>query len=170
MRLKEPKVAGNAASWSTVDSKLKSSIAEAKAKAGQVVFLTNTLASPSTEKLIAEFIAKNPNAKHVVYDAVSSSEALDAFQTVYGKRALVDYDFSKASLIVRVSGSGLFSEVVTTQLFLVSTLSLEIAKSVLLSSKFFVFFFPSSSSMLLFEFGLNPFSNKNSNALLIALK
>jgi hypothetical protein len=27
--------------------------------------LTNTLASPSTEKLIAEFI-KNPNAKHVV--------------------------------------------------------------------------------------------------------
>ena len=102
MRLKEPKVAGNAASWSTVDSKLKSSIAEAKAKAGQVVFLTNTLASPSTEKLIAEFIAKNPNAKHVVYDAVSSSEALDAFQTVYGKRALVDYDFSKASLIVSV--------------------------------------------------------------------
>jgi molybdopterin-containing oxidoreductase family iron-sulfur binding subunit len=35
--------------------------------------LTNTLASPSTEKLIAEFIGKNPNAKHVVYDAVSES-------------------------------------------------------------------------------------------------
>jgi molybdopterin-containing oxidoreductase family iron-sulfur binding subunit len=66
------------------------------------VLLTNTLASPSTEKLIGEFIAKNPNAKHVVYDAVSSSEALDAFETVYGERALVDYDFSKASLIVSV--------------------------------------------------------------------
>ena len=64
--------------------------------------LTNTLASPSTEKLIGEFIAKNPNAKHVVYDAVSSSDALDAFETVYGERALVDYDFSKASLIVSV--------------------------------------------------------------------
>jgi molybdopterin-containing oxidoreductase family iron-sulfur binding subunit len=60
------------------------------------------LASPSTEKLITEFVAKNPNAKHVVYDAVSSSEALDAFETVYGERALVDYDFSKASLIVSV--------------------------------------------------------------------
>jgi molybdopterin-containing oxidoreductase family iron-sulfur binding subunit len=32
-----------------------------------------TLASPSTEKLIAEFIGGNPNSKHIVYDAVSSS-------------------------------------------------------------------------------------------------
>ena len=102
MRLKEPKIAGKNASWIDVDSKIKSSLADAKAKGGQVVLLTNTLASPSTEKLIAEFIAKNPNAKHVVYDAVSESEALDAFETVYGERALVDYDFSKASLIVSV--------------------------------------------------------------------
>ncbi|KFF06845.1 TAT-variant-translocated molybdopterin oxidoreductase [Flavobacterium reichenbachii] len=102
MRLKEPKLDGKNSSWSAVDLKIKSSIADAKAKGGQVVLLTNTLASPSTERLISEFIAKNPNAKHVVYDAVSSSEALDAFETVYGERALVDYDFSKASLIVSV--------------------------------------------------------------------
>ncbi|MCC9063142.1 TAT-variant-translocated molybdopterin oxidoreductase [Flavobacterium piscisymbiosum] len=102
MRLKEPKLDGKNGSWSAVDLRIKSSLADAKAKGGQVVLLTNTLASPSTEKLIGEFIAKNPNAKHVVYDAVSSSEALDAFETVYGERALVDYDFSKASLIVSV--------------------------------------------------------------------
>ncbi|OXE97653.1 quinol:cytochrome c oxidoreductase iron-sulfur protein precursor [Flavobacterium araucananum] len=102
MRLKEPKLDGKNGSWSAVDLRIKSSLAEAKAKGGQVVLLTSTLASPSTEKLIGEFIAKNPNAKHVVYDAVSSSDALDAFETVYGERALVDYDFSKASLIVSV--------------------------------------------------------------------
>ncbi|OIV43018.1 TAT-variant-translocated molybdopterin oxidoreductase [Flavobacterium johnsoniae] len=102
MRLKEPKLDGKNSSWSAVDLKIKSSLADAKAKGGQVVLLTNTLASPSTEKLIGEFIAKNPNAKHVVYDAVSSSEALDAFEAVYGERGLVDYDFSKASLIVSV--------------------------------------------------------------------
>ena len=102
MRLKEPKLDAKNSTWSAVDSKIKSSIVDAKAKGGQVVFLTNTLASPSTESLIANFIAKNPNAKHVIYDAVSSSEALDAFETVYGERALVDYDFSKASLIVSV--------------------------------------------------------------------
>ncbi|KAF2508050.1 TAT-variant-translocated molybdopterin oxidoreductase [Flavobacterium zhairuonense] len=101
-RLSEPKLKGQKSSWSAVDLQIKSSLAKAKAKGGQVVLLTNTLASPSTEKLIGEFIAKNPNAKHVVYDAVSSSEALDAFEAVYGERALVDYDFSKASLIVSV--------------------------------------------------------------------
>ena len=102
MRLKNPKIGGKDTSWPSVDAKIKSSIAEAKAKGGKVVLLTNTLASPSTEKLIADFIAATPNAKHVVYDAVSSSEALDAFQAVYGERALVDYDFSKASLLVSV--------------------------------------------------------------------
>jgi molybdopterin-containing oxidoreductase family iron-sulfur binding subunit len=102
MRLKEPKVLGKQASWVDVDSKIKSSIGEAKAKGSQVVLLTSTLASPSTEKLIADFISKNPNAKHVIYDTVSSSEALDAFEMVYGERALVDYDFSKASVIVSV--------------------------------------------------------------------
>ena len=102
MRLKQPKIDGKDSSWSAVDAKIKTSLAEAKSTGGQVVLLTNTLASPSTEKLISEFIALNPSAKHVVYDAVSSSEALDAFESVYGERALVDYDFSKASLIVSV--------------------------------------------------------------------
>jgi molybdopterin-containing oxidoreductase family iron-sulfur binding subunit len=102
MRLKEPKISGKNATWAEVDLNVKASLAEAKSKGGQVVLLTNTLASPSTEKLIGEFIAQNPTAKHIVYDAVSESAALDAFETVYGERALVDYDFSKASLIVSV--------------------------------------------------------------------
>jgi molybdopterin-containing oxidoreductase family iron-sulfur binding subunit len=102
MRLKEPKIEGKSSTWAAVDAKIKSSIADASAKGGQVVLFTNTLASPSTEKLVAEFLGKNPNAKHVIYDTVSESEALDAFETVYGERALVNYDFSKASLIVSV--------------------------------------------------------------------
>ncbi|MCF6131791.1 TAT-variant-translocated molybdopterin oxidoreductase [Flavobacterium wongokense] len=102
MRLKITKIAGKNASWQEADLKIKAGLAEAKAKGGQVVLLTNTLASPSTEKLIAEFIAKNPTAKHVIYDAVSESAALDAFEAAYGERALVDYDFSKANVIVSV--------------------------------------------------------------------
>jgi len=100
MRLKRTKVAQKDATWQEADLKIKASLADAKTKGGQIVLLTNTLASPSTEKLISEFIAKNPTAKHVVYDAVSESAALDAFETVFGERALVDYDFSKANTIV----------------------------------------------------------------------
>ncbi len=102
MRLKQPKVNQKEATWSDVDAKVKASLADAKATGAQVVLLTGTLASPSTNKLVTEFIANNPTAKHVIYDAVSSSEALDAFQAAYGERALAEYDFSKANTIVSV--------------------------------------------------------------------
>ena len=102
MRLKQPKVDQKDATWSDVDAKVKASLADAKSTGAQVVLLTGTLASPSTDKLVSEFLANNPTAKHVVYDAVSSSEALDAFQAVYGERALAEYEFEKASTIVSV--------------------------------------------------------------------
>ncbi len=102
LRLKTSKIAGKEANWNEVNEKIKASVAEAKAKGGKVVVLTNTSASPSTDRLIAQFVAANANAKHVVYDAVSSSEALDAFQAVYGERALAEYDFSKANVIVSI--------------------------------------------------------------------
>jgi MoCo/4Fe-4S cofactor protein with predicted Tat translocation signal len=102
MRLKSPKVDSKSATWKEVDAKVKASLTDAKTSGKQVVLLTSTLASPSTEKLIADFISKNPTAKHVIYDAVSESTALDAFETVYGERALVDYDFSKANTIVSI--------------------------------------------------------------------
>lgn len=102
MRLKQPKVNQKEATWSDVDAKVKASLADAKATGAQVVLLTGTLASPSTSKLVTEFMANNPTAKHVIYDAVSSSEALDAFQAAYGERALAEYDFSKANTIVSV--------------------------------------------------------------------
>lgn len=102
MRLKNPKINHENATWAEVEKKIKASLTEARTKGGQVVLLTNTLASPSTEQLVADFIAKNPGAKHVIYDAVSESATLDAFEAVYGERALVDYDFSKANVIVSV--------------------------------------------------------------------
>lgn len=102
MRLKQPLVKGKPASWEEVDIQVKNGLAQAAASGGQVVLLTNTMASPSTDKLISEFGARYANFRHVVYDAVSASEALDAFQAVYGERALADYDFSKADVIVSV--------------------------------------------------------------------
>lgn len=102
LRLQNPKIDGKNASWSDVDAQVKASLAEAKASGKQVVLLTSTLASPSTERLIADFVSKNPTAKHIIYDAVSESAALDAFEAVYGERALADYDFSKANTIVSI--------------------------------------------------------------------
>ncbi|WP_158961520.1 TAT-variant-translocated molybdopterin oxidoreductase [Myroides fluvii] len=102
LRLRAPKIEGKNASWDDVDAKVRASLQDAKATGGSVVLLTNTMASPSTDKLIGEFIESNPNAKHVIYDAVSSSAAADAYEQAYGKRGLADYDFGKASVIVSV--------------------------------------------------------------------
>ena len=102
LRLKSPKIAGKEATWADVNAKVKSSLEDAKTKGGNVVVLTNTMASPSTDALIASLVAKYPTTKHVVYDAVSESNTLDAFQAVYGVRAMANYDFSKADVIVSV--------------------------------------------------------------------
>ena len=68
----------------------------------QIVFLTATMPSPSTHKLIAEFSEKYGNVKHVAYDAISDSATLDAYEVKYGKRGMANYDFSKARTIVSV--------------------------------------------------------------------
>jgi MoCo/4Fe-4S cofactor protein with predicted Tat translocation signal len=102
LRLKQPLVDAKPATWAGVDARVSKGLAEAAASGGQVVVLTGTTASPSTDRIIAEFGAKYTNFKHVVYDAVSSSEALDAYQAVYGERALADYDFAKADVVLSV--------------------------------------------------------------------
>lgn len=64
--------------------------------------MTQTFASPTTAKIIADFTAKYSNVKHVPFDTIALSDALDAFEAAYGVRALADYDFSKAQTIVSV--------------------------------------------------------------------
>ncbi|WP_298314270.1 TAT-variant-translocated molybdopterin oxidoreductase [uncultured Aquimarina sp.] len=100
-RLQGPKKAGEDISWEDLDKEVGAKLNSLGGK--QIVLLTQTFASPSTSKLIAEFKAKYNNVSHVVYDAVSSSEALDAYEMMYGERALADYDFSKVNTIVSVA-------------------------------------------------------------------
>ncbi len=99
-RLQEPLIGGEAVSWEAFDSTLKDKLNEMNGH--DVVLLTQTFASPSTSKLINEFTEKYPQVRHVIYDTVSSSEALDGFNNKYGVRALADYDFSNVEVIVSV--------------------------------------------------------------------
>jgi molybdopterin-containing oxidoreductase family iron-sulfur binding subunit len=102
MRVKAPHIDGKATTWETFDAEVGQKLTEISAAGKQIVLLTQTFASPSTAKLAGEFKAKYGNVSHVVYDAISESTALDAFEAKYGERALVDYDFSKAEVIVSV--------------------------------------------------------------------
>jgi len=101
-RLKGPKAKGEAISWNTFDKELTAELSKLKASGEAIVFLTGTHASPSTQKIIQDFTALYGNVDHITYDAVSESGALDAFEAMYGERALPDYDFSKADVIVSI--------------------------------------------------------------------
>ena len=98
-RLKRPEIKGEPVTWDRFDDEVRQRLGEVT---GSIVLLTNTLASPSTNRLIREFAGQFPNVRHVVYDSVSEDAALDAFQARYGRRALPDYDFSVASTIVSI--------------------------------------------------------------------
>ncbi|MDH7445392.1 TAT-variant-translocated molybdopterin oxidoreductase [Aquimarina sp. 2201CG14-23] len=99
-RLQGPKKGEEDITWETLDKEVSAKLNGLGGK--QIVLLTQTFASPSTSQLVSEFKAKYGNVSHVVYDAVSSSEALDAYEAMYGERALADYDFSKVNTIVSV--------------------------------------------------------------------
>ncbi|QHI38162.1 Tetrathionate reductase subunit B [Kordia antarctica] len=102
MRIKQPKIDGADVDWKEFDGEITQRLRTVRDSGKQLVVLTQTFASPSTAKLISEFKAQFGNVTHVVYDAISESTALDAFQAAYGERALADYDFSKAEVIVSV--------------------------------------------------------------------
>jgi len=102
LRVQGPKKDGKSISWSAFDLETNQKLTDLMNAGKEIVLLTQTFASPSTSKLISNFKEKYGNVRHVVYDAVSESAALDAYQAKYGERALANYDFSKASTIVSI--------------------------------------------------------------------
>ena len=100
LRLQNPTKGGEEISWEDADKEIGAKLNELKEANQPVVLLTGTMASPSTSKIVDEFLATYPNVKHVVYDAVSESGAADAFEAMYGQRALPNYHLDKAKTIV----------------------------------------------------------------------
>ncbi len=99
-RLQGPTLDGQDISWDQFNLNVKAQLDAMKASNKRVVLLTQTFASPTTENIIKNFTKKYPNVEHIIYDAISDSKALDAFELSFGVRALPTYDFDKAQVIV----------------------------------------------------------------------
>ncbi len=97
-RLNGPLSKGNATTWKNVDTAIGTSLST-----GSNVILSSSIISPSTKAVIAEFVAKHPNTKHITYDAISYSALIKANKNVFGKSVVSSYDFSKAKTIVSVA-------------------------------------------------------------------
>jgi len=84
----------------TLDAELRQRLAALRASGGRVRLLTGTINSPSTRAAISRFVAGQPGARHVAYDALSVSALLDAHERTHGVRALPSFHFERAEVIV----------------------------------------------------------------------
>ncbi len=96
-RIRFPYADGKEATFDAIDRVVKEGLA---AKTGYLV--TSSILSPSTKEIITQFVAKFPNVKHIVYDAISYSGMLLANEACYGKRTLPTFHFDKAKTIVSI--------------------------------------------------------------------
>ena len=96
-RLRFPTIGGKEATFEAIDKAIAAELA------GNTVIVTSSITSPTTKKVVAQFLAKHPGSKHVTYDAVSNSAMLLANEACYGKRVIPSYHFEKAKAIVSLS-------------------------------------------------------------------
>ena len=102
LRLRGPKINNKDSSWDNFRSEVIKKLDLLSKSNKPIVLLTQTFASPTAKSIINKLISKFPNITQVIYDTVSESEALDAFENTYGLRALADYDFSKSETIISI--------------------------------------------------------------------
>jgi MoCo/4Fe-4S cofactor protein with predicted Tat translocation signal len=86
------------ASWEEIDTAVTTKL-NARSR---VRIVTGTTMSPTAQKTIDEFSAKFPGTKVISYDPVSSAALLRANAVNFGIRAVPDYHFDKAKVVVGI--------------------------------------------------------------------
>lgn len=99
-RLQHPLMNGEKAGWEEVDREITAKLQNISGRDKEIVILSSSIISPSTNQLIAEFLEKYPRSSHVKYDAVSASGIINANEMSFNKAVIPDYHFDKADLIV----------------------------------------------------------------------
>ncbi len=99
-RFKTPLKDKNPVSWEEIDSEITDKLVRLKQENKKVVLLTSTIISPSTKKIIEQFLSVYPNVSWIQYDEVSATGILLANQKSFGKAFIPDYQFAKAKVIV----------------------------------------------------------------------
>ena len=99
-RLTGPLTAGKPSDWVAVDQEIIQALNQIKGQQQAVRFVTPTVTSPTLQAHIGAFLAQFEDAKHIVFDAVSSSAILDAHEQTHGARVLPHYLLDKANVLV----------------------------------------------------------------------
>ena len=100
LRIQEPgKVGGDKVAkmtWTDLDAAVKGKLNTGS----KVRIVSGTILSPTTKAAIADFTKKYPNTQVAMIDPVSSAAILQANEKLFGIKAIPDYSFDKAQVIV----------------------------------------------------------------------
>lgn len=99
-RYKGPENLSKKITWEDVDLEIPNTLKEISEADGRTVLLTQTVISPSTKKVIQQFLQAYPGTEWIQYDAISASGILSANMKSFGQRAIPDYRFDKAKVVV----------------------------------------------------------------------
>ena len=99
-RIQQPLIGGKTAAWSDVDAQIIQKLTALKGSNGKIRFLSKTIVSPSSRATINKFLSQFKDAKHVVYEPVSTYGVRAAHLRTHGVEALPFYNFDKAKVVV----------------------------------------------------------------------
>ncbi len=102
-KLNGPRRGQTVIDWATADREIGAKLASISASGGSIRIITSTILSPATKAVLADFMAKYPSARHIMYDANSAFGMIQANQASFGKAVIPAYDFSKANTIVSIN-------------------------------------------------------------------
>ncbi len=99
-RLKGPTINRESIDWNTLDTQITEKLQLLAIQNKEIVLLTSTIISPSTKKMINDFLNTYPTAQWITHDAISYNAIRKAHETQFNQAVIPSYDFSKAALVV----------------------------------------------------------------------
>ena len=95
-RLEGPMINGEKSDWATLDAEVKKGLAAAN----NIRIVSNTVLSPTTQKVIEDFTSRYGSTKHVMYDPRSYYGMMVANRRDFGLERIPSYYFNRADVIV----------------------------------------------------------------------
>ena len=98
-RLREPRVAGKAASWKDADARVVPALKSAAASGKPVLLLTPAVVSPTRRAVLNDLRKALPGLQHVAWEPALGLADLTASAALYGDAVVPQYRIERASVI-----------------------------------------------------------------------
>ena len=102
-KIKEPLVQGNTSTWEDLDGFVMDRLSEYKTNNRAIRVISSSINSPSTIKVLNDFLSTYPSAKWIQYEPISYSAIIQANKNSFEKEVIPSYHFENAHIIVGVN-------------------------------------------------------------------